>query len=93
MPRDFTSSGTNGGLQIADMEVTMKVSLSTPASLHNIACNTRLPAMVQKISETMKILPERVSIKATTAERLGFIGREEGIASQAVVLLKHKKDI
>jgi 2-C-methyl-D-erythritol 2,4-cyclodiphosphate synthase len=30
---------------------------------------------------------DRVSIKATTSEKLGFIGREEGIAAQAVVLL------
>ncbi len=31
---------------------------------------------------------ERINIKATTTERLGFIGREEGIASEAVVLLE-----
>ncbi|MCP4298448.1 MAG: 2-C-methyl-D-erythritol 2,4-cyclodiphosphate synthase [Proteobacteria bacterium] len=49
-----------------------------------------IPQMIQKIAETMKVLPERISIKATTAERLGFIGREEGIATHAVVLLTSK---
>ncbi len=49
-----------------------------------------IPQMTQKIAETMKVLPERISIKATTAERLGFIGREEGIATHAVVLLTTK---
>ncbi|WP_028829900.1 2-C-methyl-D-erythritol 2,4-cyclodiphosphate synthase [Proteocatella sphenisci] len=33
---------------------------------------------------------DRISIKATTTERLGFEGREEGISSQAVILLKKK---
>ncbi|PCI23652.1 MAG: 2-C-methyl-D-erythritol 2,4-cyclodiphosphate synthase [SAR324 cluster bacterium] len=52
-----------------------------------------IPRMVKKISDTMKILPDRISIKATTAERLGFIGREEGIAAQAVVLLTARKEL
>jgi 2-C-methyl-D-erythritol 2,4-cyclodiphosphate synthase len=32
--------------------------------------------------------PDRISIKATTTEKLGFEGREEGISAQAVVLLQ-----
>jgi 2-C-methyl-D-erythritol 2,4-cyclodiphosphate synthase len=40
------------------------------------------------ISSILKTLPENISIKATTTEKLGFIGREEGIAALAVVLLK-----
>jgi 2-C-methyl-D-erythritol 2,4-cyclodiphosphate synthase len=35
---------------------------------------------------------ERVSIKATTTERLGFTGREEGIAAEAVVLLELREN-
>lgn len=44
------------------------------------------PMKVQ-IAQCMRLNPERVGIKATTTERLGFVGREEGIAASAVVLL------
>jgi 2-C-methyl-D-erythritol 2,4-cyclodiphosphate synthase len=39
------------------------------------------------IAETLDIDISRVNIKGTTTERLGFVGREEGIAAQAVCLL------
>jgi 2-C-methyl-D-erythritol 2,4-cyclodiphosphate synthase len=46
-----------------------------------------LNAMRAKLAETLKINPEQVGIKATTNEQLGPVGREEGIAVYAVVLL------
>ncbi|MCR0985475.1 bifunctional 2-C-methyl-D-erythritol 4-phosphate cytidylyltransferase/2-C-methyl-D-erythritol 2,4-cyclodiphosphate synthase [Roseomonas populi] len=42
-------------------------------------------AMIAKVAELLGVPEDRVSVKATTTERLGFPGREEGIAAQAAV--------
>lgn len=47
-----------------------------------------IPEMNACIAKTLNIEKEQVSVKATTTEKLGFVGREEGISSYAVVLLK-----
>ncbi len=44
-------------------------------------------AMRARIAEILSVPVERVSVKATTTERLGFAGRREGIAAQAVATL------
>ncbi len=45
-------------------------------------------AMLKRLTELLEVMPNRVSVKATTTERLGFTGREEGIAAQAVATLR-----
>ena len=49
--------------------------------------NPHIPAMQKVLAEIMKTDEDAVSIKATTTERLGFTGREEGISAYAVCLV------
>jgi 2-C-methyl-D-erythritol 2,4-cyclodiphosphate synthase len=46
--------------------------------------------MQERIAQLLETEKENINVKATTTEKLGFTGREEGMASQAVVLLKKK---
>lgn len=48
----------------------------------------RIPEMQQVLADVMHIDADEVSIKATTTEKLGFTGREEGIAAYATVLIE-----
>lgn len=47
-----------------------------------------IPQMKEVIAEVMEVVPSRVSIKATTTEKLGFVGREEGVSAYCVCLIQ-----
>ena len=44
--------------------------------------------MIEILSDVMKIRKDKLSIKATTTESLGFVGRQEGVAAHCVTLIK-----
>jgi 2-C-methyl-D-erythritol 2,4-cyclodiphosphate synthase len=50
-----------------------------------------ISAMKEKISSILSIDEDQISIKATTTEKLGFIGRQEGVAAFATVLIQKKR--
>ena len=50
--------------------------------------NPHIPAMKKCLTEVMAIPEEDLSIKATTTEKLGFVGKEEGVAAFATVLIQ-----
>jgi 2-C-methyl-D-erythritol 2,4-cyclodiphosphate synthase len=67
------------GYELTNMDATLICELPK--------INPHVPAMRARLAEVMLVAMDRISIKATTTEQLGFTGRAEGIAAQAVVLL------
>lgn len=54
--------------------------------------NPHVPAIKACLAEVIGTDEDNISIKATTTEKLGFTGREEGISAYAVVLIERKDD-
>lgn len=68
------------GLRIANVDATV-VAQAPRLAPH-------VPRMVANIAADLGLASDRVNVKATTTERLGFAGREEGIAAMAVALVE-----
>lgn len=67
------------GYGIANVDIT--IALQAPKLAPHI------PEMRRNIAETLAVRTDQVSVKATTTERLGFVGRGEGCEARATVLL------
>lgn len=52
-----------------------------------------IPEMKKKIGDILKIEPGQISIKATTSEKMGFVGRNEGAAAYANVLIMREINV
>lgn len=62
-------------------------NIDTTICLQTPKISMFIPEIKKVLSETIGIEEEDISVKATTTEKLGFIGREEGIAAYACVLI------
>lgn len=63
-------------------------NIDATVCLENPKLNPHIPAMKKSLATAMGISESCIGIKATTNERMGFIGREEGVAAYAVALLE-----
>ena len=64
------------------------INIDSTVCLERPKVNVYIPQMQEVLSDGMKIKLNQLTIKATTSEKMGFIGAEKGIAAHAVVLLK-----
>lgn len=73
----------NAGWEVGNVDATVIAQVPRLAPF--------VPAMRDNIAADLGVDRAQVSVKATTTERLGFAGREEGIAAEAVVLLRQSQ--
>ncbi len=77
--REVLRMVTNAGFRIGNLDATI-IAQAPKMAPH-------IPRMVENIAADLGVAVNAVNVKATTTERLGFSGRGEGIAAQAVALL------
>lgn len=92
-PSDPQWEGANSLLLLAQVNQIIQVKGWSIGNIDSVIVAEKpklkpyIPQMREKLAQTLNISPEQVSVKATTNEQLGPVGREEGIAAHAVVLL------
>jgi 2-C-methyl-D-erythritol 4-phosphate cytidylyltransferase / 2-C-methyl-D-erythritol 2,4-cyclodiphosphate synthase len=77
--REVTAKAAAAGWRVSNCDVTL--------AARRPKISPRADEMRARLAEAMGIAPAQVNVKATTGERLGFVGRAEGIAAHAVALL------
>ena len=68
------------GYELSNVDAT--IALQVPK------VNPYVPEMKRVLAQTMGVTPGQISIKATTTEKLSFVGREEGVSAYAVALIQ-----
>ena len=63
------------------------INIDSTICLQKPKINSYIPEMQRVLAACMKVKQDQISIKATTTEKLGFVGSEDGISAHAVVLL------
>ena len=78
--KDVMSILRKEGYELGNVDAT--IALQQPK------INPHIPEMKKVLAEVMSVSPGQVSIKATTTEKLSFVGREEGVSAYAVALIQ-----
>ena len=81
--RDITGLAKKKGYRVKHLDSTIVAERPKVAAY--------VDEMATRISETLEVKKERINVKATTTEGLGFTGRGEGIAAYAVVLMEKRR--
>lgn len=63
------------------------VNIDSTVNLERPKLKEYIPVMQNTLANILKVSVNDISIKATTSEKMGFVGREEGVAVQAVALI------
>ncbi len=71
------------GYEVGNVDVTVVLQLPK--------LNPHIPAMKAYLAEVMQVEEDAISIKATTSEHIGFVGRQEGIAAHCVALIYRRE--
>ena len=66
------------------------INIDASVAMQRPKLHSYIPAMRHNIAQALAIDIKQVSVKATTTEKLGFVGREEGVAVFAVALVKQQ---
>lgn len=77
-------------LELLDEKGYFPVNIDCTVCLQRPKIMDFIPKMVLKLAETLKTDPSNVSVKATTTEKMGFVGEEKGISAYAVALIRRR---
>ncbi len=77
-------------MKLLDLNGWAVVNIDSTVALQRPRIGPHIPEMQKTLSNVTGLTPDCISIKATTSERLGFVGREEGISAMAVALIRKK---
>lgn len=76
--------------EIIDEKGYQVVNIDSTLCLEKPKIKPYIPQMQEAIANCLKLDQDLISIKATTTEKMGFVGREEGVVGHATVLLQKK---
>lgn len=76
--------------EIIDEKGYQVVNIDSTLCLEKPKIKPYIPQMQEAIANCLKLDLDLISIKATTTEKMGFVGREEGVVAHATVLLQKK---